>query len=220
MYKVRLRFEKEGTARFISHLDLMQVFQRSFSRAAIPLWQTEGFNRHAYVSIALPMPVGVTGRSEFLEFGLNGEEIPPELTDRLNRALPPGIRAIEAYPAVRPVKEMAFGLYRIGISAPGGMSDEQRERAETLLSNHETRLIKKSKSGEKEVALRDFLLGEPAWEPSDGGLAVTLRLGVGQESLSPLAVTRMLKERIPDAKNWDFAVERTEILDAKGEIFR
>ena len=53
--KHRLRFTKSGRACYISHLDLMATFQRVFTRAEVPIWQTQGFNKHAYVSIA---PVG------------------------------------------------------------------------------------------------------------------------------------------------------------------
>ena len=68
MCKARMIFSKSGAARFISHLDLMHCFQRSFSRADISIWQTEGFNRHAYVSIALPLTLGFFGENEILDF--------------------------------------------------------------------------------------------------------------------------------------------------------
>lgn len=50
----RLLFEKKGNAIWISHLDLMRVFQRSFKRAGLPLTHTQGFNPRPSVSIALP----------------------------------------------------------------------------------------------------------------------------------------------------------------------
>ena len=54
----RLAFSKADTAKFISHLDLMRTFQRSFLRAGIHIKHTEGFNPHAFVSIPLPLSVG------------------------------------------------------------------------------------------------------------------------------------------------------------------
>ena len=56
----RALFEKAGNAIWISHLDLMRVFQRSFKRAGLPLTHTQGFNPRPSVSIALPMSVGVS----------------------------------------------------------------------------------------------------------------------------------------------------------------
>ena len=58
----RLRFEKSGDAVWISHLDLMRVFQRAFRRAGFLLRHTGGFNQHAYVSLALPLSVGTGSR--------------------------------------------------------------------------------------------------------------------------------------------------------------
>lgn len=54
MFKARMKFAKEGRAKYISHLDLMHAMQRSMARCQMPLWFTEGFNQHAYVSVALP----------------------------------------------------------------------------------------------------------------------------------------------------------------------
>ena len=72
MPKHRLAFSKADTAKFISHLDLMRTFQRSFLRAGIAIKHTEGFNPHAFVSIPLPLSVGYSSQCEILEFGLVG----------------------------------------------------------------------------------------------------------------------------------------------------
>ena len=51
---LRALFQKTGNAVYISHLDLMRLFQRSFKRAGLPLTHTQGFNPRPSVSIALP----------------------------------------------------------------------------------------------------------------------------------------------------------------------
>ena len=56
----RLLFEKTGDAVYLSHLDLMRVFQRAFKRADIMIWHSQGFSPRAYVSIALPLSVGAS----------------------------------------------------------------------------------------------------------------------------------------------------------------
>ena len=66
----RALFEKVGNARYISHLDLMRVFQRAFKRAGLPLTHTQGFNPRPSVSIALPLSLGVESRCELLDFEL------------------------------------------------------------------------------------------------------------------------------------------------------
>ena len=66
----RALFEKTGNARYISHLDLMRLFQRAFKRAGLPLTHTQGFNPRPSVSIALPLSLGVESRCEILYFDL------------------------------------------------------------------------------------------------------------------------------------------------------
>ena len=66
----RALFEKVGTARFISHLDLMRLFQRAFKRAGLPLTHTQGFNPRPSVSIALPLSLGAESYCELLDFDL------------------------------------------------------------------------------------------------------------------------------------------------------
>ena len=90
MPKHRLAFSKADTAKFISHLDLMRTFQRSFLRADIAVKHTEGFNPHAFVSIPLPLSVGFSSACEVLEcqvLNVPLEEVPA----RMNAALPAGI---------------------------------------------------------------------------------------------------------------------------------
>ena len=81
----RLLFEKTGNAVWISHLDLMRLFQRAFKRAGLPLTHSGGFTPRPQVSIALPLSVGVESKCELLDFDLDGQ-LPPldEIKDRLN----------------------------------------------------------------------------------------------------------------------------------------
>ena len=55
----RLLFEKTGNGVWISHLDLMRLFQRVFKRAGLPLKHSQGYSPRPYVSVVLPLSVGV-----------------------------------------------------------------------------------------------------------------------------------------------------------------
>ncbi len=95
MFKARMKFAKEGRAKYISHLDLMHAMQRSMARCQMPLWFTEGFNQHAYVSVALPLSTGYSGECEFLDFNITAEAVPENAVEALNDVFPEGLRAIE-----------------------------------------------------------------------------------------------------------------------------
>ena len=55
---LRLFYTKTGSAKYISHLDVMRAFQRAFRRSKIPVWYTEGFHPHLYLTFALPLSLG------------------------------------------------------------------------------------------------------------------------------------------------------------------
>ena len=98
MFKARMKFAKEGRAKYISHLDLMHTMQRAMARCQMPLWFTEGFNQHAYVSVALPLSTGYSGEWELLDFNLLSDNVPPHAVEQLNAVFPEGLRALEIYP--------------------------------------------------------------------------------------------------------------------------
>ena len=76
MQRLRIRFTREEEIKYISHLDLMRLWQRALNRAGIAIAYSEGFNPHPRLVIALPLPVGCTGAREvidvFLDEPLNG----------------------------------------------------------------------------------------------------------------------------------------------------
>ena len=90
---LRILFEKKGSAIWISHLDLMRLFQRACKRAGLSLKHTQGFNPRPSVSIALPLSVGVESVCELLDFELDGAEFScDEICSRLNKTLVSGIK--------------------------------------------------------------------------------------------------------------------------------
>ena len=95
--KLRLRFLKEGKAKYISHLDLMETMKRAFLRAGIKLKYSQGFNPHPNISIALPLSVGCASLAELIDFKTEDYLLPDGLPDLLNNVLPDGIRVYEAY---------------------------------------------------------------------------------------------------------------------------
>ena len=105
----RLLFEKTENAVWISHLDLMLVFQRAFKRAGLPLKHSQGFNPRPSVSIAMPLSVGIWSRCELLDFDLEGQSIPGgEITRRLNEVLVSGVTVLETYETGRKLKELSL----------------------------------------------------------------------------------------------------------------
>ena len=110
---LRMRFEKTGLARYISHLDLMRCFERSLRRADIPFWFTEGFNPRPFLTFALPLSLGYSGLREAVDIKLTSPMTEDELRARLNAALPYGLRITKAAEPVHKPKDIMFSDYRI-----------------------------------------------------------------------------------------------------------
>ncbi|KAA0245543.1 MAG: DUF2344 domain-containing protein [Candidatus Brocadia sp. AMX2] len=118
--KIRIRFHKLGDIRFISHHDLMKVFERAIRRANIPIAMSKGFNPHPKLSIPIALSVGIAGKDEVLELELP-ESMPPEiLAERLGRQLPKGIHILsgEAMPC-SPRSSVCDVLYEVVFKDPG-----------------------------------------------------------------------------------------------------
>ena len=70
---IRIKFLKTGSLQYISHLDLHRLINRALVRAGIPIWYTKGFNPHAKMVFALPLPVGVESVCEYLDVKIDKE---------------------------------------------------------------------------------------------------------------------------------------------------
>ena len=112
---VRVFFSKTGPAVFISHLDLMRAMQRALKRAGLPVWYTEGYNPHIYLTFALPISLGFEGLRESMDLKVADEVDITGFGARLAPCLPEGIGLVGVdYPVMKPA-EIAFARYRIAI---------------------------------------------------------------------------------------------------------
>ena len=73
MIDIRLGFSKTDRAAYISHLDCNRLFQRAFKRSGLPVWYTQGFNPHVYLTFPLPLSLGTESLCETVDFRLTEE---------------------------------------------------------------------------------------------------------------------------------------------------
>ena len=134
----RALFEKTGNAIYISHLDLMRLFQRAFKRAGLPLTHTKGFNPRPSVSIALPLSLGVESICELLDFDLEGESIDgDEIMARLNGALIEGVRVLKVYEDGSKIKNLAFLACNVTLEYDREIPEDACAQMERLFSSAE-----------------------------------------------------------------------------------
>lgn len=222
MHKNRILFRKSGRACYISHLDLMATFQRAFLRSGVQVWQTEGFNRHIYVSIALPLSVGYSSDCEILEFNLEGDTPMSEVPERLNRALPEGITVLSCYEAKIPLKKIVDLGWTVTMEyddgVPAGAADAFRE----LLERESCVIRKKSKKSKKGYTELDIIPMVKEWQLEERPDALVLRARIAAQnpSLNPALILDTFAGEHPELA-WEFArFHRDEVYGELGEIFR
>lgn len=69
--KIRIKFAKYGTMKFIGHLDVMRFFQKVFRRANVDIAFSEGMSPHMILSFAAPLGLGAEGMSEYADIQIN-----------------------------------------------------------------------------------------------------------------------------------------------------
>lgn len=124
MRDVRIWFSKSGAVKYVSHLDMFRLMTRAVRRAEIPLWYTEGYNPHPYISFLQPLPLGVETCYEPLDIRIEGEIENEEIKDRLNAVLPDGMHIEAVTQAFCKPAEAAFGEYKIVLDAEDISAEE------------------------------------------------------------------------------------------------
>ena len=94
--KIEATFSKMGQMRFISHLDLMRLFQRALRRANLPVAISQGFSPHLKISIKRALKLGVESMDEMLTVQMSGPIDDALFTESLNSNLPEGVKIINA----------------------------------------------------------------------------------------------------------------------------
>lgn len=96
LHKIKIKYTKGEEVKFISHRDLMRVFQRAIRRAEIPITYSQGFNPHMKISWGNALKLGRTSDNEYAVLHIESWIKPQELMRRLNQELPKGIEILEA----------------------------------------------------------------------------------------------------------------------------
>ena len=190
MINVRVFYHKTGRAKYISHLDIMRCMQRAVVRAGLPVWYTEGFNPHIYLTFSLPLSLGYESESEVMDFRLVDDTYPfDEVTVRLNRSLPPDIRVVRAASPVNKPEGIASAVYEIKASVPGCSGTALGKAFRAIMEQKEILVEKRAKKGArkimKEIDIRP-LCELLSCEETGAGLLIRLKTAAGiQTNLNP-----------------------------------
>ena len=205
MKAVRVWFSKTGAAKYISHLDLTRCMSRALKLSKLPVWYTEGFNPHIYMTFAMPLSLGVEGLMECMDIRLTEDMELPAAARQLAEHLPKDISVLKMTEPVLGFDATAFAEYELCFDSkdPQALADVLDE----ILSLDRIIVMKHSKRGDKEFDIKPhFTLLDKQIEPSL--LRVKLQASCSQEgSVNP----SLLLEAVKRYKGLEPYVEITRI---------
>ncbi len=192
---VRIKFRKIGDLQYISHLDLQRTIARVLVRANIPMWYTQGFNPHAKVVFGLPLSVGTESECEFIDLRVDRDIPCEELKALLNRELTGEMQILDAYIPTSKFADIAWASYDMVLRFEGA-NDTVAANLQSLFTTAPLTMIKKSKSGEKEVDLIPMIRNVSVTAPTNGEIRITATLRAGNvEHLNPELLITAAKEK-------------------------
>lgn len=214
----RIFFEKTGRAKYISHLDMSRAFQRSFKRSGLPLWYTQGFHPHLYLTFGLPISLGYESLCESVDVKFTQEVEPEEILRRLGEALPEGLRAYGVGAPVRKADEITSCDFTVTLRFPGMGWEGVGERFSAFLAQETLVVSKRSKKGTKDVDIRPYIQ-LLSIEGEGESLRLLLRLAAGNAmNVNPALVVDAFCEWAQLPKG-DMDVLRRQLYTADGKIF-
>lgn len=217
----RLLFEKTGLAIYISHLDLMRLFQRAFKRAGLHLTHTQGYNPRPSVSIVMPLSVGVESRCELLDFTLDGDSVSDEeIKERLNQALVPGIRVLQVYQDGSKTKSLAYLDCEVFLEYDTGVPKDARERVEELFAKPSLLVEKRGKNGVTEQDIIPMICSMDVKQENENTLVLHTRVCCQNPSLNPAQLIAAIEKYLPECKPDFSRCCRCEIYNTEESIFR
>ncbi|MBQ8683269.1 MAG: DUF2344 domain-containing protein [Clostridia bacterium] len=211
MKTVRLVFSKTGRAKYVSHLDLVRTMTRAVRRAEIPLWYTEGFNRHPYLTFAAPLSLGFESVAETMDIRLEEDMDYADLVARLNAVLPEGLQVLSAAEAVAKAGVLSAATYRLTLDCPA-------ETVQAALAAPELLVEKKTKK--KTMKTIDILphFASATVETGETGAVMTVSLPCSSaETVNPSLFLTALNAFT--GHEWTMQVLRLGLFQADGTPF-
>ncbi len=217
----RLLFRKVKNAVWISHLDLMRLFQRAFKRADLSLKHTQGFNPRPSVSIALPLSVGMESDCELLDFDLEGEPVPmPEICRRLNQALVDGVEVLSVYDCGDKIGDLAYLHCQVNLEYDNGVPAGAEMGITQLFSRNDLIVPKRTKNGMQDQNIIPLIRRLETYQKDPHTLILDAVICCQNPTLNPMQMPLAINIYMPEFKP-DFAgCRRIEIYNKMEKVFR
>nr|WP_273701877.1 TIGR03936 family radical SAM-associated protein [Tepidanaerobacter acetatoxydans] len=209
-----MKFKKGRPVMFISHLDMIRTFERSFRRTDLPLAFTQGFNPRSRISFTPALSVGITSSSEYMDVEFEETVSPEDAVARLSAVLPEGIQIIKAETADNkiPLSIVNAATYMVKTALDEENPDELEKAINNLLNREEIIIEKSTKFGAKSVNIAPFIYNMKLLSNTNGTADICMEVSIGQQgSVSPKLIIFELEKLL--AKKLEIvSIHREEIF--------
>ncbi len=219
MSRYVIKFSKEGNIRYISHLDLLRLFKRSFKRVGVRLQYSQGFNPHPKMSFAQPLSLGYYGLAEYLEFETTEPCDSREILKKTRAVMPEGIHLLscEEFPAAgKTLAALTEGAsYEIVIPAGEDFDGNLEILLKEYLEQPQILFLKHQKKSGKDIEV-DIkpMIAEISGTVDNNNIMLTMKLSAGSTAnLSPEIVLASFCEFA------GIAYDRAEVSIIRTEIY-
>ncbi len=193
--RIRLKFGKNGISRFIGHLDLVRVFNRTLRRSDIPVIYTQGFHPHTKISFGPSLPLGMKSIAEYVDFSLFIEY--PNIEETLTKSFPEGFSLI----GIRSIPERSESLSKIIKFAEYyvkcKVDDAIIKKIVAILESNIIPFERWTKNGMKKIDIRPGIIDI---KTSDDRSGFTMLLSLEREKMAkPTEVLKLIfVDKLPD----------------------
>lgn len=214
---VRIFYEKKGRLKFVSHLDMNRFMIRAVRLSGVPLWYTEGFNPHPYLTFALPLSLGFESEYEAMDLRIMDDDFSNEqVADALSKVMPADLQIIRAAdPVMKPGK---ITLAEFMIEFETNRFVDFAGRLNELLCKESIKVIKTGKKGKKTEIDLAPKLDDVSVIYDEAMVTLTLTLPAGSvENINPALFITALEE---DGAVPPYRITRKALMTEEKTLFK
>lgn len=184
--RLRLTFSRGGAVKYITHLDLMRFWELALRRAGVPLAYSQGSQRTPRLSLAAPLPLGVTSSGELLDVFLSERLSPRQFAAAVSGQTVAGIEVLAVWevglglPSLQ--SQVRWAEYEVEVVREGRSPSEVQAAIDRLLAAGSLPWQHRREDRVRRYDLRPLVLG--LWlEGMEGDLCrLAMRLKTDQQS--------------------------------------
>lgn len=173
--------------KYVSHLDMNRFFTRVLRKSNLPIWYTEGYNPHPYITFALPLSLGFESDYEIMDFRLTDDDFPlKKAQEILNTVVPEYIQIIKICEPVMKSGKIAFAEYELTFETA-----QLTSKFYEFIMSSSVIVSKKTKKGEIKV----IDIADKIKDINKSDNKVCFLLPAGNDNINPsVIVTAFLQE--------------------------